>query len=376
MNNHLTQRLLLISNDLAVASRLKAFLPEYADTTFVVSTEAEAFSRLKTESWDLVMFYTGQSVASGLNLMVKMQAEDILTCVVLVAENPRVEDAVLAMRSGCSSFLGMDQVDAGFRSAAIQGLQRTVLIRASAEQRSRDRSALRMAQSRVVAMEGQIDELQQSITHALMSALEVREPHARIHSLRLSVYARHLAKAMDYPASLMPHLMNACMFHDIGKLELPIESLNNPGILPASQLDRLKPHTWLGEKILNGINFLRPAARIVRHHHERWDGSGYPDHLAGENIPLGSRILSVVDALDAITNEQTYRPAQNFADAVREISKWTRRQFDPVLIEKFREIPVAEWAALREEVERSEGKGEAPPKIVALGPVAVKAPAA
>jgi HD-GYP domain-containing protein (c-di-GMP phosphodiesterase class II) len=208
-----------------------------------------------------------------------------------------------------------------------------------------------MAQARLATMEIQNLSLQKATEDALLSSLEMREPNSRVHSLRLKAYATHLAKLIGYPASVLPHLQSAAMLHDIGKLGLPFDILNNPGVLPATQLEALKPHTWLGERILNDITFLRPAARMVRHHHERWDGSGYPDKLTGENIPQGSRILAIVDTLDAITNEQTYRPAQTFQEAIAEIARWSGRQFDPALIAEFRRVPAKTWAQLREEVE-------------------------
>ncbi len=360
MTSSFAQRLLLISNDLSTTASIRAQLAEYADTTFGAASQEDAFDLLHSGHWDLVICCTGRQPAKGLDLILKMQAENMLTCVLVVADNPSVEDAVLAMRMGCSSYLDSKGITETLRPAIIQGMQRTTTLRTMAEQRIQDRSSLRLAQSRVMAMEGQIRELQQSVMHSLMSALEVREPGSRVHSLRLCAYARHLARAINYPENLLPHLEHACMLHDIGKLNLPIESLNNPGILPASQLEALKPHTIFGEKILNSITFLRPAARLVRHHHERFDGSGYPDRLASENIPLGSRIISLVDALDAITNEQTYRPAQSFRDAVSEISRWSRRQFDPMLIEAFRIVPLKTWARLRRSVEETEDTGAIP----------------
>jgi response regulator RpfG family c-di-GMP phosphodiesterase len=334
--------------------RVKQTTATLADTTSAADAATQGLQELKSGHWDVVVYCVSAGMTAALELLVRMQAEDILTAMVIVARNATVEDAVRAMRGGCSSVVGFDEMDAALPAAMLQGLQKTRSIRALAEQRERDRAALRQAQSRVIAMESQFAGLTDETANALLSALELREPDTRVHSLRLSAYAACLAKVIGYPDSLMPHLKNACMFHDIGKLELPSELLNFPGVLPASQLESLRPHTWIGERILNNITSLRPAARLVRHHHERWDGSGYPDHLAGEHIPLGSRILSIVDTLDAITNDRSYRPAQSFPEAVLEIAKWTRRQFDPVLITEFQKVPVHVWGELRAEAEQEE----------------------
>jgi response regulator RpfG family c-di-GMP phosphodiesterase len=115
----------------------------------------------------------------------------------------------------------------------------------------------------------------------------------------------------------------------------------------------MRVHVEFGEQYLNGIDFLRPAALIVRHHHERYDGSGYPDGLRGQNIPLGSRILTIADALESLTSHQQYRAARSMHEAIEEIGRWSGRQFDPLLVTNFVRVSGDTWSQIREQAETS-----------------------
>ncbi len=351
MNSSRPRHLLLVCEDSAPRGALEESLSEVANATLAVAGEDQALDRLRDRAWDVAIFYAGPSLSRGLDLLVHVQAEELPTGVVLIGQDVEAEQAVLAMRSGALNVLDIRQASSELSAAVVRGLQKTHVSRLLAEHKERERTTLALAHSRMAAMQQEIAALHESIIDALLSALEARERTTRAHSARVCAYSAALARAAGYPANLLPHLLHAAVLHDIGKTALPAELMARQGELPSTQLDAYRPHTWLGEKILNSITFLRPAARLVRHHHERWDGSGYPDKLEGENIPLGSRILTVCDALDALTNDQVYRPAQTFEDAAREICRWTRRQFDPMLVAKFQQIPIPMWEQIRSQLE-------------------------
>ncbi len=211
---------------------------------------------------------------------------------------------------------------------------------------------LLLLRSRTAEAATNLASLQSAVLEALLAALAVREPGAVLHSLRVQSYTAFFARSINYPETLRPQLEHAALLHDIGKIGLSDMVLFHPDALVPSELERMHPHALLGEQILSRIGFLRTSALIVRHHHEHFDGNGYPDGLAGEDIPLGSRIYAIMDALDALTTDRPYRPAGTFQDAREEILRCAGQQFDPRLCELFARIPVASWQQISQQVEQ------------------------
>jgi response regulator RpfG family c-di-GMP phosphodiesterase len=171
---------------------------------------------------------------------------------------------------------------------------------------------------------------------ALATALETKDTGTRAHSQRVQRYAVELTKAIE------PHLVDdqstevGFLLHDVGKIGIPDEILLKPAPLTTVERARMETHTVLGEQMLGGVQFLQgEGLRVVRSHHERWDGAGYPDGMTGTEIPLGARIFAVADALDAMTSDRPYRRAMTWAAAGREILRESGRQFDPAVVKAF-----------------------------------------
>jgi putative nucleotidyltransferase with HDIG domain len=189
----------------------------------------------------------------------------------------------------------------------------------------------------------------QMTLEALVAALDAREHETFSHSLRVRSYTRHLARRAGFPPALLPSLEHGALLHDIGKVAVADSILLKPGKLTAEEWVEMRKHPIAGDEILRRVPFLRPASAIVRHHHERFDGTGYPDGLKGPEIPLGARIFAVVDTLDAMTSDRTYRKAPGFEAARAEIQRCSGRQFDPHIVELFLRIPPATWMQARSE---------------------------
>jgi HD-GYP domain-containing protein (c-di-GMP phosphodiesterase class II) len=171
---------------------------------------------------------------------------------------------------------------------------------------------------------------------ALTSALESKDTGTLEHSQRVQRYARELAAELDSRLLEDASLEYGFLLHDVGKIGIPDQVLRKPGLLTRAERRLMQTHTVLGEQMLGGVAFLRgEGLRVVRSHHERWDGSGYPDGMAGTEIPLGARIFAVADTLDAMTSDRPYRKAMTWAAAGREILDQAGRQFDPAVVNAF-----------------------------------------
>ena len=170
-----------------------------------------------------------------------------------------------------------------------------------------------------------IEALQFRTIEGLAMAIEAKDKNTHEHLLRVRVYVEELGKSMDLEKPVMQALRIAAFLHDIGKLAVPEYIINKPGKLTREEFDKMKIHPGVGADILERVNFPYPVVPIVRSHHEAWDGSGYPDGLAGEQIPIGARLLTVVDCFDALASERPYRKAMPLDEAMATDSKQVRQ---------------------------------------------------
>ncbi len=172
---------------------------------------------------------------------------------------------------------------------------------------------------------------------ALANAVEARDRYTSGHTVRVTYLAEMMARQFGWDEERMFILSMGCSLHDIGKIGVPDSILNKPGFLNPNEMAIMRKHTELGARIIEGIDFLRPCTPYITAHHEWWDGSGYPDHLKGEGIPIEGRILAVADSFDAIVTDRPYRNSRTVEQAVRELIDFSGRQFDPAIVEIFLE---------------------------------------
>lgn len=167
---------------------------------------------------------------------------------------------------------------------------------------------------------------------ALARALEARDPYTEGHTQRTARYAVAIAREMGLDEPARTAIEQAGLLHDLGKIATPDAILRKEGPLTPAERAEMLRHPAAGSRILSGVEFLSRAAVLVRHHHESYDGSGYPDGLAGSAIPLGARILAAADTLDAMTTDRPYRKGLSFAEAGLELERGAGSQFDPAVI--------------------------------------------
>ena len=170
---------------------------------------------------------------------------------------------------------------------------------------------------------------------SLALAIDAKDHYTQGHSQKVSAYAVMIAQALEMDQAEVEEIRLAGLLHDIGKVGIPETILNKSGPLDASEWETMKTHTDLGAKILEPLQAMNRIREIVRHHHEFYDGSGYPDRIEGEHIPYGARVIAIADAYDTITSERTYKKARTPEDAFAELERCAANQFDPEIVRVF-----------------------------------------
>ncbi|MBZ5687049.1 MAG: diguanylate cyclase [Acidobacteriia bacterium] len=178
----------------------------------------------------------------------------------------------------------------------------------------------------------QIASLNMRTIEALALAIEAKDHTTHTHLQRVRTYAVEVARELKLGEEQVEALRAAALLHDIGKLAVPEQIINKPGKLTPEEFEKMKVHPLVGAEILDRVAFPYPVAPIVRAHHERWDGSGYPEGVAGENIPIGARILAAVDCLDALASHRQYRPALPLSEAMAKVKEKSGTWFDPKIV--------------------------------------------
>jgi diguanylate cyclase (GGDEF)-like protein len=200
-------------------------------------------------------------------------------------------------------------------------------------------AALQLADTRMYASKASANRrLAHQARAVLLEALGAREPGLRDHVDGVAELCRAVGVRMGMEAEQLDELVRAAELHDIGKLAIPDTILTKPGPLDAEEWDFMRRHTLIGEAILAAAPALQPVARLVRSTHERWDGGGYPDRLAGDAIPLGARIVFVCDTFHAMTSDRCYRAALSASEALAELTRCAGTQFDPAVVAVFRDV--------------------------------------
>ena len=349
-------RVLIVGDDGQLVRALKQEMIPQSSLIQIELDLNDACRRLAAETWDILLLDISTDNLLGLEVLRFLRGSGSAMPCILIAAHLDVELITSAIHLGIQGLLLKplnaarlrEALDKVFGDARRECQQAAHLARVCA-----DVETLRQERASTIS---ERDKLQQSVMEALLAALAAREVDAVPHAFRVQAYVSYFARAAGYPDVLRPHLERAALLHDVGKIGLSDNLLFRPGVLSQAELDRMRPHTILGEQILARIDFLRPAAQIVRHHHEWFDGSGHPDGLCGERIPLGARLFAIIDALDAFTTNRPYRAAQSFDAVQREIVRCAGTHFDPQLTERFRQIPVITWGKIRKQVEEEHKK--------------------
>ena len=341
--------LLLVDDDPALRALLRATLEVVDIDMTEAASAAEAEESLRASGPDAIVLDVGMPIVDGLTLCRALKSDPEtrdIPIVLLTGADGGTEAAAeaagadayirkpfspLELLAVVERLVGRMQA-VSFREAARTPADEQLLLYA------RDlRHLLEIERGQRVLLQ---KAYHQTVT-ALATALESKDSGTRQHSQRVQRYAIELARTLRPELADDQSTQYGFLLHDVGKIGIPDKILLKPRPLSEGEERLMRTHTVLGEQMLSGVAFLQgEGLRIVRHHHERWDGSGYPDRLVRDEIPLCARIFAVADALDAITSDRPYRPARPWDEARREIVAESGRQFDPEVVDAFSESEV------------------------------------
>lgn len=293
-------------------------------------TGADALQILEQLPVTLVLTDLRMPQMDGIELLRRVRAQWPDVAVVMITAVADVEVAVSCLSIGAMDYLTKPFHLEEVRARVRQSLEKRRLILENRDYQER-------LEDKVRAQARRMEELFLGGIQALAEALEVKDPYTRGHSVRVSRYSSAIARALGLPAELVRQVELGGQVHDIGKIGVREDVLNKPGALTGEEYAHIMTHPVVGWKILSPlISDVPVILNVVRSHHERWDGRGIPDRLAGTDIPHEARIAAVADAFDAMTSARTYRKGLTVADAVHEIERCAGAQFDPAVVAAFR----------------------------------------
>jgi cyclic di-GMP phosphodiesterase len=347
MSGYLRSRVLIVDDEKEITSILADLFEDHYDCTTAGSAE-EALGLLAANDYELVISDITMPGMSGLDLIAHVRERWPNRVVVMISGMQTVESAIDALRLGAFDYVmkpfDLRQVEA----VVARALEHQGLI--VAKQRYEDHLE-ELVEQRTAELDQALNSLEdayRSTLKALTAALETRDLETHGHSERVVSYSMRLGRAYGLDGRHTKALEFGSLLHDIGKIGVPDLILRKPAKLTPEEWVLMRQHPLHGQQILRGIHFLEGAARVVAQHHEKWDGSGYPQGLSGDDIDICARIFSVADAFDAITSNRVYRKGKPYEAAAEELDVWAGKQFDPKVVDAFHRVPPQDWDELRD----------------------------
>ena len=338
------EKILIVDDEDAIRSLFVEALNELGYDCDVARNGLECLEKFyRVKNFDVVLLDVQMPELNGIETLKKLKSYSPDLSVIMVSASRDIENVRVALKEGAYDYVfkpfNVVDVDAVIRRA----LERAALIKANKDyQKNLERKVADQTRELVKLYSGTLE--------AMILALDLREHETGHHSYRVTEYALNLARHLNLGEAQLSILAKGALLHDIGKIGVPDHILLKPDMLTDEEWGLMKQHAQHGYELLNKIEFLEESSLIVYTHHERYDGEGYPRGLAGDDIPLGARIFSVVDALDAMTSKRVYKEAMPFEEAIDRIKKASGTQFDPMIVEAFVNIPVEEWKNIRKMV--------------------------
>jgi response regulator RpfG family c-di-GMP phosphodiesterase len=343
-----TRRILIVDDEREIRTTLRAVFGSAGYECRVAGDGREAARLFEAERAPLTITDLKMPGMDGLQLLQHVRARDADAAVIMLTGAADVRAAVESLKQGASDFIlkpvNLDQV----LLSAERALERRQLLIERREHQALLEHRVAEATRDLAAALGELRETYEATLEALGSALATREVGTELHSRRVHAYSLTLASAHGLPPAELDALGRGVLLHDIGKIGIADAILLKPGPLSPAEWAIMRSHPEIGRQILERIPFLRDAIPVVLHHHERWDGTGYPRGLAGPAIPIGARIFAVADAFDAMTFDRPYSRAIPLDEARDRVRQAAGTHFDPDVVASFLRISVEVLAEVRD----------------------------
>lgn len=370
-------RILVVDDEEAIREIVSSMLTSAGYTCKQAGSGMEALSVLNSgESFELMLSDLMMADLDGIGLLERTKEKYPDMPVVMVTAVHDISVALAAIRNGAYDYLLKPFEREQLLATVSRAMENR---RLKVENRIYQINLESLVEDRTHQLQHAIEELKRSydITlQALGDALDLKDRETEGHSRRVTAFTMAIARHMGLPADQVAMIARGAFLHDIGKMAIPDKILNKPGKLDPDEVIIMREHCYKGYQIVKKIPFLTDACDIIYSHQEHFDGTGYPRQLKGTNIPLGARIFSVADTLDAIISDRPYRKARSFAAAREEIVRCSGTQFDPEVVAAFQNMPDEVFEELRRAIGAQDYPAPIPPAPKSKGHSASPGPGA
>lgn len=352
------ERILIVDDEEYIRDLICTILAAAGYQCTSVASGNAALALLGSETFELMLSDMRMSEMDGTVLLERSKEKYPDMPVIMVTAVNDLSEALSTIRNGAYDYLNkpferdelLDRVRRALENRRLKLENRDLMLHLEA--RVEEQTALlRQVNADLERAMSELEHSYDMTLEALGSAIDLRDAETEGHSKRVTAFTVEIARSMGIRGEILRVIARGAFLHDIGKMAVPDKLLHKPGPLDPDEILEMQKHCELGYQMVKRIPFLADeVADIVYSHQERWDGTGYPRGLKGENIHLGARIFAVADTLDAMTSNRPYRPAQTYQAAREEIERWSGRQFDPRIVQVFLGIPEHLWQRLRQEL--------------------------
>ena len=328
-------QILIVDDEEVICSILARRLTREGYTCVTANDGREALQYFYKHPFSLIISDIKMPEMDGLALLKRVKATNPKMMVIMVTAFPEIDLAVEAMHLGAYDFIikpaDLDLVILSVKKALEKKrLEEEIVAYRSHLERLVEERTTKLQQAYRILKKAHLDSVK-----VLVEAIDAKDPYTRGHSDRVTRMSLKIAFQFGFAEDRLESLEYGALLHDIGKIGIKDEVLQKPGALNSEEYQYIQEHPLIGVKIIEGLDFFKDKIPMIRHHHEHYDGSGYPDGLLGAAIPVEARIIAVPDAFDAMTSARPHRGMMPLQDVLMELEKCKGTQFDPKILEIF-----------------------------------------